>query len=260
MRSGASGVACLGASFAVSVMRTRECRLYSALSIIAPSVNVLRRTRRNPSTIKGAAPDVVIGQSTAPRAGARPYQDFAPSVNVLRRTRRNPSTIKGAAPDVVIGQSTAPRAGARPYQDFAPSVNVLRRTRRNPSTIKGAAPVVVIGQSTAPRAGARPYQDFAPPCERAAPDAPEPIDDQRRRTGCRYRTIYGASRGSASLPRLCAFCERAAPDAPEPSKAGQNLGEVNGFEFFFLSREQTLQMDQTTRIDRDQKISIGFQC
>src|SRR5271157_2704002 len=150
--------------------------------------------------------------------------------------------------------------GARPYQDFAPSVNVLRRTRRNPSTIKGAAPVVVIGQSTAPRAGARPYQDFAPPCERAAPDAPEPIDDQRRRTGCRYRTIYGASRGSASLPRLCAFCERAAPDAPEPSKAGQNLGEVNGFEFFFLSREQTLQMDQTTRIDRDQKISIGFQC
>src|SRR5271166_5128185 len=177
MRSGASGVACLGASFAVSVMRTRECRLYSALSIIAPSVNV------------------------------------------LRRTRRNPSTIKGAAPDVVIGQSTAPRAGARPYQDFAPSVNVLRRTRRNPSTIKGAAPVVVIGQSTAPRAGARPYQDFAPPCERAAPDAPEPIDDQRRRTGCRYRTIYGASRGSASLPRLCAFCERAAPDAPEPSKA-----------------------------------------
>jgi len=42
MRSGASGVACLDPSFAV---------LYSALSIIAPSVNVLRRTRRKPSTI-----------------------------------------------------------------------------------------------------------------------------------------------------------------------------------------------------------------
>jgi hypothetical protein len=42
------------------------------LSIIAPSVNVLRRTRRKPSTIRGAAPDVVIGQSTAARAGARP--------------------------------------------------------------------------------------------------------------------------------------------------------------------------------------------
>jgi len=27
-------------------------------------VNVLRRTRRKPSTIRGAAPDVVIGQST----------------------------------------------------------------------------------------------------------------------------------------------------------------------------------------------------
>src|SRR5271165_1861932 len=73
-RSGASGVACLDVSFAVSAMRARECRLYSALSIIAPSVNVLRRTRRNPSTIRGAAPDVVFGQSAAARAGARPYQ------------------------------------------------------------------------------------------------------------------------------------------------------------------------------------------
>ena len=65
MRSGASGVARLDPPFVV---------LHSALSIIAPSVNVLRRTRRKPSTIRGAAPDVVIGQSTADRAGARPYQ------------------------------------------------------------------------------------------------------------------------------------------------------------------------------------------
>ena len=65
MRSGASGVARLDPPFVV---------LYSALSIIAPSVNVLRRTRRKPSTIRGAAPDVVIGQSTAARAGARPYR------------------------------------------------------------------------------------------------------------------------------------------------------------------------------------------
>ena len=42
--------------------------------MIAPPVNVLRRTRRKPSTIRGAAPDVVIGQSTAARAGARPYR------------------------------------------------------------------------------------------------------------------------------------------------------------------------------------------
>ena len=74
MRSGASGAGCLDASFAVSAMRTRECRWYSALSIIAPSVNVLRRTGRKPSTIRGAAPDVVIGQSTAARAGAHPYR------------------------------------------------------------------------------------------------------------------------------------------------------------------------------------------
>src|SRR5208282_4624618 len=74
MHSGASGAACLDASFAVSAKRARECRLSSALSIIAPPVNVLRRTRRKPSTIRGAAPDVVIGQSTAARAGAHPYR------------------------------------------------------------------------------------------------------------------------------------------------------------------------------------------
>jgi hypothetical protein len=42
-----------------------------------------------------------------------------------------------------------------------------------------------------------PFHDCAF-CERATPDAPETIDDQRRCTGCRYRTIYGGSRGSAS--------------------------------------------------------------
>ena len=52
----------------------RECRWYSALSTIAPSVNALRRTRWKPTTIRGAAPDVVIGQSTAAPAGAHPYR------------------------------------------------------------------------------------------------------------------------------------------------------------------------------------------
>src|SRR5271165_2870880 len=74
MRSGASGAGGLDASFAVSAMRARECRWYSALSNIAPSVNVQRRTRRKPSTIRGAAPYVVIGQSTVARAGAHPYR------------------------------------------------------------------------------------------------------------------------------------------------------------------------------------------
>jgi hypothetical protein len=74
MRSGSSGAGCLDASFGVSAMRARECRLCWALSIIAPSVNLLPRTRRKPSTIRGAAPNVVIGQSTAARAGAHPYR------------------------------------------------------------------------------------------------------------------------------------------------------------------------------------------
>jgi len=38
-------------------------------------------------------------------------------------------------------------------------------------------------------------------CERAEPDAPETIHDQRRCTRCRYRIIYSGSRESASLPR-----------------------------------------------------------
>jgi DNA-directed RNA polymerase subunit RPC12/RpoP len=41
-------------------------------------------------------------------------------------------------------------------------------------------------------------------CERAAPDAPETIDDQRRCARCRYRTFYGGSRGSASRAREAA--------------------------------------------------------
>jgi len=42
-------------------------------SRVVPSVDVLRRTRRNAYTIVGAAPDVVIGRSAAVRTGARPY-------------------------------------------------------------------------------------------------------------------------------------------------------------------------------------------
>jgi hypothetical protein len=50
--------------------RSREYRLYSVLSIIAPPVNVLRRTRRKPSTIRGAATDDTIGHPAAVRAGS----------------------------------------------------------------------------------------------------------------------------------------------------------------------------------------------
>jgi hypothetical protein len=36
-------------------------------------VDVLRRTRRNAHTIRGAAPVLTIGHPAADRAGARPY-------------------------------------------------------------------------------------------------------------------------------------------------------------------------------------------
>src|SRR5271166_6473101 len=77
-----------------------------------------------------------------------------------------------------------------------PSVDTLRRVRRCMSRpvfrrfchARSRVPIVL---------GHFHYCAF---CERAAPDAPETIDDQRRCTKCRYRTIYGGSRGSASLP------------------------------------------------------------
>src|SRR5271165_2264094 len=42
-----------------------------------------RRTRRNASTIGGAAPDTIIGRAAAHRAGARPYRPH------VAKTRRN---------------------------------------------------------------------------------------------------------------------------------------------------------------------------
>ena len=56
-------------------------------------------------------------------------------------------------------------------------------------------------------------------CERATPDAPETIDDQRRCTGCRYRTIYGGSPGSASLPPAIADHVSYRVRAPDARKA-----------------------------------------
>ena len=122
------------------------------------------------------------------------------------------------------GRAPARSASARPMivsGAAPPMVDVLRRVRRcmsrRPSCRfchpRSRVPIVL---------GPFHYCAF---CERATPDAPETIDDQRRSTGFRHRTIYGGSRGSTSLPtlsvpgcrnpapelfffrRLCAFCE-----------------------------------------------------
>src|SRR5271166_2920479 len=72
-------------------------------------------------------------------------------------------------------------------------------------------------------------------CERAAPDAPETIDDQRRCTGCRYRTIYGGSRGSASLPAPAKWL---GPITPTAYTNGSTLTETKVFVsvLFYLER------------------------
>ena len=98
------------------------------------------------------------------------------------------------------GRAPARPAAARPMIESGaapPMVDALRRVRRWMSRrvfcrfchARSRVPMVF-----------GPFHDCAF-CERAAPDALETIDDQRRCTGCRYRTIYGGSRGSASLPR-----------------------------------------------------------
>src|SRR5271167_1628971 len=68
-------------------------------------------------------------------------------------------------------------------------------------------------------------------CERAAPDAPETIDDQRRCTGCRYRTIYGGSRGSASLPAPAKWL---GPITPTVYINDSTLTETKAFCRFFF--------------------------
>jgi hypothetical protein len=98
-----------------------------------------------------------------------------------------------------IGTRSARSAAARPRivsGAAPPMVDALRRVRRWMSRrvfcrfchARSRVPMVF---------GPFHYCAF---CELAAPDAPETIDDQRRCTGGRYRTIYGGSRGSASLP------------------------------------------------------------
>src|SRR5208283_3311848 len=112
MHSGASGVACFDPSFAVSATRARECRLHSAPSIIAPPVNVLRRTRPKPSTIRGAPPDVVIGQSTAGHAGARPisiYLIIALSAGGLEPW--SPRSGQGRTPKKYLSKATVTSKG-----------------------------------------------------------------------------------------------------------------------------------------------------
>ena len=53
-----------------------------------------RRTRRNASTLGGAAPDTMIGRAAADRAGARPYRatrcENASKCAALARARAGP--------------------------------------------------------------------------------------------------------------------------------------------------------------------------
>jgi hypothetical protein len=58
-------------TFLPRALASTDC--FRSFPLFAPPVNVLRWTRRKPSTIRRGAPDVVIGQSAADRAGARPY-------------------------------------------------------------------------------------------------------------------------------------------------------------------------------------------
>ena len=71
MRSGASGAVCLDASFAVFAMRAGECRLYwGPFHYCAFCERAAPDTPETHRQSGSAAPDVVIGQSTAGSRGS----------------------------------------------------------------------------------------------------------------------------------------------------------------------------------------------
>ncbi len=138
--------------------------------------------------------------------------------NVWRGRDALPRGSAAAASDDRVGCSASDGrcAPARPAlyvsTRFRTCGAVGTRSRAEPpSSVQRPCPVQRLGWPI--RSGASGVARFDPSfvvlysfhdcvfCERAAPDAPETIDDQRRCTGCRDRTIYGGSRGSASLPR-----------------------------------------------------------
>src|SRR5271165_7217359 len=89
-----------------------------------------------------------------------------------------------------------------------------------------------------------PFHDCAS-CERAAPDAPETIDDQRRCTRCRYRTCHAGSRGSASLPAPAKWL---GPSTPTVYTNDSTLTERLSCQFFlerFLDRSDRLEKQRT---------------
>ena len=141
-----------------------------------------------------AFPHVWRGRDALPRGAAvrRPtaVSRAAPwMVDALRRVRRCmafPHVWRGSGRDALPRGAVVrrPTAVSRPALWM---VDALRRVRR--CTSRPAICRFVFG----------PFH-YCAFCERAAPDAPETIHDQRRCTGCRDRTIYGGSRGSASLP------------------------------------------------------------
>ena len=93
------------------------------------------------------------------------------------------------------GRAPARSAPARPMIESGaapPMVDALRRVRRCKSR-RVFLPFLPCALASGDGIG--PFH-YCASCERAAPDAPETIDDQRRCTGGRDRTIYGGSRGS----------------------------------------------------------------
>ena len=133
------------------------------------------------------------------------------------------------------GRAPARSATARPMivSGAAPRmVDLLRRVRRCMSRrvfcrfchARSRVPIVL-----------GPFH-YCASCERAAPDAPETIDDQRRSTGCRYRTIYGGSRGSASLPARAKWL---GPSTPTVYTNHSTLTETKAFVIMFDAQRST---------------------
>jgi hypothetical protein len=85
------------------------------------SVDVLRRTRRNADTIRGAAPDVTSGRPAAVRVGARPYQ----RIGIVESNRQIHGPLRCAY-------------SAATWAPFAATERFIRSTRKASATASTA--------------------------------------------------------------------------------------------------------------------------
>ena len=157
-----------------------------------------------PITTSGAAPLIVDGfrrvrRSTFTEGAIMERAEYhrhsrARMAETAKDASRHATPAPGRAPARTAVDCPITTSGAAPL-----IVDGFRRVRRSTFT-EGA---IMERAQYNRHSRARMAETAKDASRHATPDAPERVDPRRRRTGCRHRTIYGGSRGSASLPSRC---------------------------------------------------------